>query len=273
MSARQNIAVYDGIGEFMLAIDKPKTWPRIERSTKGANDFCGGASWSAAMKMARRGWPEGRAFLSRDIAAASALTAQVPQRSRGLDVGGHYPDVEAYCAGEPANMVVVSDEQRQTQPTIRLHASVVASWNIEAEQLRNRAAAILSYADNMEARNWRVEVEAGFATELASGVSGFRMMVKRADEPLDLDRAAFVLLHAGFMRRLAFRWVECNTPASDECIGYGSPVSVAREENAPPLDIRFPAVTSSAPWHTPEAATKAVLGQLVAAGIVFDQHV
>lgn len=273
MSTDTIIQDYEDFDAFARSLDNPRTWPEVRTSEKTnyRDDWFGTPNYPAAARLLRDGWTKGRAKLDKALATAAAVRPSANHRALGLDVAGAYPDVPAYCAGSPAHMVTVSDQERATRPIVRFRVSVSASDGIAPDDITRRAAAILGWIDHLEQTGARCEIEANFSSQMRGKIVGFRLLLKRADEPLEIDRAAFVLMHPSFLRRIIFRWCEHNAPRACETSSYGS-VRDTPPENPNDRAITFGAMSTAEtqPWSNPERAHAAVLAKIKAGGLEVD---
>lgn len=195
-------------------------------------DWYGSESYKAADTLARMGWPKGRANLAKAQEAILPLAqARGLTRAQGFDVGGAYPVVPVAVAGDPVCMVTVGDQERATRPYVRFHVNIGLSSGIKPGIVTTRGAAILAWVDALEQAGARCEVV------LAWGANTFgdnpalhtTIMAKRADEPLDIDRMSYALLHPSMIRRHVFAYVERACPKISPKIAmasYGRPMDV-----------------------------------------------
>jgi hypothetical protein len=137
-------------------------------------------------------------------AQAQPLSVTLPEMA--YDVAGAYPCVPLACSGDPANMVSFQEgELKAPSPIIRLGVNVWASSGYTQDHITNYGAAILSYIDALEASFYRVELTAIIYCKFSDGVVfSQEIIIKRAEQPLDLDRIAFVFCNAAFFRRIAY---------------------------------------------------------------------
>lgn len=277
---------FDGLGD---AIDYINRAP-IDRSISSAfrvsnqrNSFTGTASMGEAQKLARDGWKEGRDRMQAALALAVAATAPLQTVTPRFDVAGEYPDVARFLGGDPANMVNRGRAIDRRKSNIRLLVSACTSSNVTPHQIMTRGAAILAQVDAWEANGWQVEIAVCFedAVEYQEtprsfspmnwyGVNGRKTFVrnpiinvKRAGDPVELDRLAFALVHHSMQRRIMFGLSEAIDTYMEVKAGFGAPVNLractpsplAEIAEAGPL-VYLPSVYSgtAAPFNDHEAA-------------------
>lgn len=124
-----------------------------------------------------------------------------PRRAWVNDVTGALPDVQAYLAGHPLAMrrrVKIDD----TAAPLAVVVDLSSSQSVKASDLEKRGAAILALVRILSARR-PVELWAGCALDSRDG--GASVCLARIDTaPLDLARAAFVLVGAAFPRHICY---------------------------------------------------------------------
>lgn len=262
-----NFPHYENLTEFLAACDAPREWPRVQTSRDKSNGtWAGTPDYDTAAALMRDGYKKGRDMLSRDLAQAGKITG-LAHRSQILDVAGAYPIVPIWIAGDAACMVNIGEEERATKPVVRFSVSVSVSGGISPEVMSRRGAAILSWIDALEDTGTRCEISVQFATSLGGGY-GFSLMLKNADEHLDLDKVAYPLIHPSMLRRHVFAWSERNIPAQHEDIGYGRPRDIPETEQGA---IVFGNMTyGTGPWATVESAVAHVKEQIKAGGYMPD---
>jgi hypothetical protein len=164
------------------------------------------ATFDEAIRLARYGWPEGRERLVAGMAtAATMLPAIAP--ARYLDVGGAYPIVPLACAGDPMNMINLGDTNAAARPIVRIIANCGRLMNVPTSYIENWGIALLSHIDRLEQTGFSVELTLANKSESSRASSttySCRVIAKRAGEPLELDRLAFMLAHPAYLRRLNF---------------------------------------------------------------------
>lgn len=259
---------FDSLNDFLDWLrDTPRAWLNTKQSEDGNYKFRGTRTYQEAQDLARFGWPEGRQNMDTALReAARNVTLQAPP-SRWLDVGGAYPLVPAAIAGDPLNMVNIGEEQRAQRPVIRFLVSLSISGGIDKESIITRGAAILSWIDALENAGFRCEVSACLGARFYNGTAETTFVLKRAQEPLDIDRMAYALVHPSMLRRHLFAFLE-RSPKALECSTYGSP-----HETTPDSDqIYFGKVSFGAGhWSTPAYAAAHIRQQIENGGISLDE--
>ncbi len=195
-------------------------WDHVEQEPRGLNkgdgtlsyressEWYGGMSWAEAKNAARNGWPEGLAKIAPVLARVDELIAHaLPENVIAWDVTGETPDVGALLSGVPENMMT-TEEAEGAARMVRVLVNVGASCAVSASTIEARGTIACALVDALERAGYRCEVLAGWVQETRGYTYTTRALIKRAEEPLALDRIVFTLVHPSFMRRILFRCME-----------------------------------------------------------------
>lgn len=253
---------YDTLGSFIADAKRtPLNSGPSSRSTSSefSSNWSGTNTFDEAVNLAVNGWPEGCKRLMQAMAAAQSSPAMTP--ALVMDVAGAYPIAALAAAGDPCSMVDLQPVEERVRPIVRLVVQRGGSSAYSAEEFMNYGAAVLSYIEGLEAANFRVEIEVAFAAKIPPIDHYLSVIVKRAEEPMEMDRLAYVLTHPAFFRRIAFA-VKESTPGVAEHLNtqaYGFSRS-PREDEVDPKQIIVPGVNMVKPGakelKTPAAALK-----------------
>jgi hypothetical protein len=218
---------FDTMGEAIKGAEAPKVSAWQERTSRRDNDseWNGSKTFDDAIKLARHGWPEGRAKMAKAVAVAASTAGFARAPAFDLDMCGAYPIAALAAAGDPLCMVNPSPVSERAKPIVKLVVAASVSSMVSANDIFNYGAALLAFVDGLEQADVRVELTVCYASRAyhdeknqAAILVGF----KQADEALDLDRAAFALASPAMFRRLVFSIYELNLPQEFE-YGYGIP--------------------------------------------------
>jgi hypothetical protein len=240
---------FDSVDELLSFVrETPVQWKNAPyvSSKNPPDDWSGNVTFDGAVDLGYKGWPEGRAKIVKTLDAAAYLQQNAVRPSINFDVAGAYPIVPLAVAGDPASMVDLGDVSSQARPIVRIWLNVGASAGVHEKHIINRGTAILSHIDRLENEGKSVEltlVWTAFTDRGGGDGKGLitKIVVKRAGEPLEIDRLAFVLGHPGFMRRVLFRLLE-TTPDLQVLSGsYGFPHDIKRADIEPGV-IYFPSL-------------------------------
>lgn len=240
-SGRTTTVVHDTVEDFLaFGSEKSEHYTEARRSSRRDDGTDGGwhgtKDHARAVEVARAGWPEGAAKVAAIRSTLDGIVEKaVVARSQaiGYDYAGDYVDIGRHLSGEPEAFGLwrESDNATASGRVVRLYANTAVSVGVSQDSKFVRGAAILAAVDILEATGTRVELWAVSGHEANRGPRSGEVLhnytlLKRADQQLDLDRAAFALCHLGWQRRLQF--------ASNERVGFHSedtrPATVACDD-------------------------------------------
>lgn len=257
---------FDSLDEMLQAAQSPgKRWCNLSHEVD--QSFFGTRSWQHAVELATFGWHEGAEKLQQVIASMPHKPYTHP--ARDYDVAGCYPDVARACAGDPLNMVVFRAPESAQRPVVRLFIHCGFNHNVTTYAVENRGAAICSIIDAIEANGQAVELLGIWYAKSRDNTASVAIetLLKKAGEPLDIDRLAFVLMNASMHRRFAFALYELNPelPRYQWTTGYGQSADLATDE-IPQGVVYFPRAMQDG-YETPANARNTVKSHLEANGI------
>lgn len=257
-------------------IEKPCTDASMCSSEDPRSDWNGNITWAQAKDYARNGWCEGLEKVAPVIAQVDELVAHaIPGPVLAYDVVGDAPDVGAYLAGIPENMLTYQ-EQDGANKMIRVLVNLGASASVSPKALEARGIISCALVDALERVGYRCEVVAVWSSQVrdpkgdASLFYDMKTVLKRAEEPLSLDRLTFALVHPAFFRRIMFRWMELIPDAQDRraySYGYGRPSPIIGEKGDVVVTEMYGGHGSD--W-TPEILAKEVGRYLKEVGVHMD---
>lgn len=236
------------------------------------DDWSGNVDQAGALALADTGWPEGRAKMAQSLGRAIARTQSMRALAYSMDVAGAYPVVPVAVAGDPMCMVTIGEEVRATRPIVRLVCEQWVSAGIEAEQAISRGAAIVAHVDRLEDAGIRCEIVARFSCSANHGNENdgtiTDVVAKACDEPVDIDKLAYVLAHPSSVRRLYFRSLETtpNSVAKRFLSGHGRPPKAECRTVEPGQIFLLSANEHTSKYNSPETAAVHV-GEMILAGI------
>lgn len=200
------------LNDLLTGIQHPTTMAEYHRSSiVGATKDTGGLSFADAITMARRGWRDGTSEINKLRAKiAATLEGSIPQLRPQYNVTGRFIDMGAALSGAPEFMgTLVDSGHRMRSPLAqRLHIvmQVAASGTVSHETFMRRGAAVAVLVDVLERFGVRCRIDVNKATAKETGNDADTLenvlTVKEDNEPLSLDKLAFMLGHVATLRRL-----------------------------------------------------------------------
>ena len=218
------VYTFDRLSEFVNAVDVPKPdWVASDAAWTNETTFCG-ATRADAFDMARMGWPEGRRNMVEAMAQARPTIALAPAFM--MDVAGAYPIAALAAAGDPCSMVMPDPIETSPRPIVRLAVNVWASCAYTSAQFTSYGAAVLSYIDAIEASGARVELNmlchCAVGDETKDSYTTL-VPIKRAEEPVEIDRLTYCFTHVSMLRRLFFSHMQIAEGVAGKMPGCGYP--------------------------------------------------
>ena len=230
---------------------RPINWSDDGSEGNHGRDWSGSDTWSEALDFAIKGHPAARA-------AIDSVTLKVTSAPEPLwDVApvGAFPCIPAYSAGVPENMFVATDDAPPvSQPIVRIAVNMTASAWVDAEEIINRGAAIVTLIDRIQSSGRRVELIAFLHCREGRNQYAFSVTIKRPEEPVDMDRIGLAFATPIMLRRYFFRVMEFTAPRV--VYGYGTPDDFEEERSA--YHLTMPRIERDE-YDTPEKATKTVM--------------
>lgn len=219
------------------------------RDTGGLHkeSWSGTSTFDEALELARTGWPEGARKIKDNITIIERFIApRQPVKDLSHDVRGPgMMDFDRYTQGRPDPWVVVKERDAQEGTSVAVVPiifNISASSGVDIETMYRRGAAVCALIDILEHSKIRCEVKLvarinnGHWRQRGQEGSGhytFIVVLKNAEDALDMDRMAYALCHAATFRRLIFSLMEEHIVELGT--GYGMP-DVYREDGAINID-------------------------------------
>ena len=224
--AGHTLARFDSFASYVAAAQE-----RNPATHGGGGHFDQSTKWThyttlgTARGLLSAGWQEGAeriltiAEKVRQALPAAALEAFKPITI--ADVTGSVLDVERYLHGDPecfwTEWTPDEGEQVKGKGIVRLTNNLWASSGITPEELMNKGVYVAALADVLETLGYRVQID-GFVACYAEHLNAKGKMtkstlvihfpIKSADQPLEIDRLAFVLAHPASLRQVGFHMMD-----------------------------------------------------------------
>lgn len=259
---------FDAPGQFWKYVSQPIPKHALySASEDGDQSFRHTKSYAEAMQLAEFGWPEGldriKPMVARfDSRIGRAMKSHQPE----YDVVGECPDVGAFLAGEPEHMIRFEDKESDRR-IVKIVFNATCSSAVSKDVIMRRGATACALVDALESSGIRAEIEVIFSVVGGSTIEHVtKVMMKLADEPLNMDRMAFGLAHPSFLRRLLFRAIELEDAKAQRAIGYGYGNCKDIPESGRG-DIYFPSISGNYSWQTEDEAFAQAVAMLKKAGV------
>lgn len=219
------------LGELLGAIQRPTTMAEYHRaSIVGPDKYTDGVNFPDAITMARRGWRQGTSEIERLRAKIAAqIEGSIPQLRPNWDVTGRFIDIGAAMSGVPECMGTLVDNGRRFKAPLAQRVHIVmqlaASGAVTHETFMRRGAAVVVMVDILERFGIRCRVDINKSTtnrtlpdsETLENV----VTVKLDNEPMSIDKMAFLLGHVATLRRIFWAVQEHETDDVRRQFGIG----------------------------------------------------
>jgi hypothetical protein len=208
---------------------------------QGGIEWYGTETWDDALHQSENGWPEGLSKIEKLTKTIKYVEGEKADRHATVFAEcGDEVDVGRYVTNEPECMMDFKVIQVPAAGrVVKIITNMGASCGLEAKSLFLRGAAAVILADVIEQAGLRSEIWiVSAATNYDHGYD-YRMLVKAADQPLELDQCAFSLASPAMFRRLMFRAFEqTESELFSRHIGssYGSPANAKKEPGSIEVD-------------------------------------
>lgn len=211
------------------------------QSKTGTREFTGTADWKEAVDLALYGWPKGGARI-RHYAQSffEDISSKIAQSDfvRGIEPGVGI-DIGAYCAGEPE--VWIQEHVRHVDGVgnrvLSVAYNISADVSVPRSVITQRGALAVAMVQALETAGFSVELSVVSGAGVLCGKPkhafhfDYAIRVKDSDQPINVDRVAFAIMHPSMLRRIGFAITE-RMMAPDRFAsnmysqGYGTPANL-----------------------------------------------
>jgi hypothetical protein len=214
---------FDSWTEFIDKADKGVSELNPSERISRSNDtsFTGTGSWEDAMRLARQGWAEGakRMQANLDLVVSNIPAKKMVREFEMSRVGPGVFDFNRIRMGHPEPWIVMREyevDDFEGSKIVKIAFNGTASAGVSTREMFNKGALIGALVDQLERAGKRVEVLLMLSSKGRKTEIRVKVMLKRAQDPLDVDRLAFGLAHASTLRRFGFSVYEQMPNAKNE---------------------------------------------------------
>ena len=264
-------------GEFLdHCLSKKPDYCRSESSRDGGDrQWYGTPTYESAEKLAREGWREGTGLVAaRSKAMVDKVAFRIIKQDYTYDVcDGIGFDVALVASNIPEHWMRPIDVESIGQSTrfVRIRFNMAVSAGVSADVIRAKGAAVAALVELLEYGGCRVELTTVAALGAGYGRDGkvavWEVKVKDYDQPLDMGRVAYALVHPSMFRRHIFSAMERSPQEVVESVthcSYGMPTDSAHAEDEVYIGK---ALLGDSQWLDPASAESWIIDQLKAQGI------
>ena len=188
------------------------------------SDWYGNVSWEEAKTLAISGWIEGLNEIKKISVELSEIIAnKIVRYEPEYGVGGGVVDVGAFLSNSPEYfMMKNSTEKEQEGKIITIVCSVSFSAAIDSKVIIQRGGIVCALADAIEMSGFRCEIIVNTTSFSKSRKFEVDVILKKAQQSLNITELAFCLAHPAMLRRFMFSVAELEGWA-DYAHAYGIP--------------------------------------------------
>tara|TARA_R110002012_G_scaffold92324_2_gene224295 strand:- start:1055 stop:1900 length:846 start_codon:yes stop_codon:yes gene_type:complete len=202
------------------------TWEGRRASQDAPEEWSGDVTLDQAVKLAEFGWKDGRDRMSTELDMAHNATSFERLPSFDYDVAGYMPNIPLYVSGCPSHMMSPLGNESSMGRVVEFKVNLSASSRVSEETLMRRGASILSLIDKLEDSGMSCAITLCEYTKASYGKGQFliEFPIKKAGQPLDIDRCAYAMVHPSMLRKICFALTELEPKAEEGwSSGYGRP--------------------------------------------------
>lgn len=246
------------------------------KTGKDEREWNGGFTYEEAETALLAGWSAGvTPILELSNPLFDSISSLIERTDISFDVTGNFLDVARFSEGEPECWGTFHDNihDGSGQRVLRVSYNITASAGVSAEVMQRRGMIITTLVNCLQQAGYRIELVLQLSISGYGGLGNmlFEVLLKAADQPLDLDKLAFQTSPAMF-RRIGFAMME-HTPTwsrsrygiGDMGSGYGYPVPTPAQYQG---DIYLgEAHLNDDQWRTTKGATTWIINELKKQGV------
>ncbi|MCS6904155.1 MAG: hypothetical protein RML72_03200 [Bacteroidia bacterium] len=227
---------FENLGDFWkYAMQESNAYNKCSRTDVSA--WSGNVTWEEAKILALHGWKEGMKEIEKYRAKISPLiTPKVMRPQPVYSHAGYVVDIGYFLANQPECFIHKQlEEKKEPGRIIKVVCSVSFSADISPETIIQRGAMICALVEAIEYAGDRAEVICNNATSIdgtkehregqkkEEGWFEISVVVKKANQPLEMTDLAFCLAHPAMLRKMIFSVKELEGWADFTRGGYGYP--------------------------------------------------
>lgn len=204
--------------------------------------FRGTSSFEEAQNLLKYGDKENFKLLKKSLEKIQAKGSGYKSRRKvKSSIVGCIPHIPNYLQGIPECMIDVVKVKVKSPKVLNILYNPSVHCGVEAEDLADAGAKMLSHVSSLEAQGYRVNLYLLYmsqpVTEPKETLS-MMLRVKSSDQYLDLLKTTYILVNPSMLRRHWFRVIE-TAPITDNGFtsGYGVPLS--KEDDVKHLGLKY----------------------------------
>lgn len=193
------------------------------RNKSMSKGFEGVENYDEALQIMNDGWAEEVKGLQATVNKVKTMTQKrIAFRN---EIQGFAPIVPLAILGVPNAMINTIMKPIKSK-VISVYYNMGISWGNDAEVIVKNGRKVVEAIVNLENSGYRVNLYSLQSYSDEEGSDILAVKVKSANQPLDLKRICFPIMHAAMFRVIGFDWYS-KFPKGTYRIGYGKPLSIA----------------------------------------------
>lgn len=264
------VRAFESFDALLTHSEGPSELSDYDRASRErGSSFSGTKDFAEAVHQARYGWAEG---LKKITEMSEQIKNTVAQKANLKNDTFYAPsgamvDVGRYLSGDPDCMMEYEQHEQSGRKIFSITLNVAASARVEAETLYNRGAAVIALVDLLEKGGFSCEINVVDVRESNGKLLAVKAPVKTAGFALEMERLAFAVASASFLRRIMFSINEREDASTRAHFGFMSGYGYAMPSNLPEsatadeAGIYLPALFGNCEFDTQEGAVQWVIDQ------------
>ena len=234
MSKKFVIEKFSSIDEYVKVIGqrKPNTAFAGEDSFSsekaGKSEFAATATYQDSVALIERGFSEGLDKMLNNHGERISFKARSSRALPASSPVGYAPIVPNAILGLPNSMMSKKIVQMKTK-VMSIWYDMGASCGVHSQTILTAGRHMLELIDLLEKQGYRVELNVCAFMCANKEICSSVVKVKTDKQPMNPLKIAYPILHASFLRRQGFKWLETCPKVTDRSLtdGYGTPLKYA----------------------------------------------
>lgn len=223
MSVKISVEKFESLTSYLHTIGtRPQNTVFKDKfsSEKEGEDWTGTASYAASVELAQNGYAEGLDKINKDGTERINYRAQSSRSLPKAGVVGFAPIVPNAILGLPKSMKTKVAIPHKTK-VLSIWYDITASCGVDKSDIARAGRNMLELINKLEMQDFRVELRVVTGYCGGSQYCFNAVKVKTDRQPLNPLKIAYPFVHASFLRRQGFKWLETYPQVTDSGLKYG----------------------------------------------------
>lgn len=194
-------------------------------SEKGSSNFTGTKSYQESIELISRGYSDGLSKINSDNGERINYRRVQSKRIPRASVVGYAPIVPNAIIGLPTSMIA-DDRIQHKAKVVSIWYDSTADCGVSVSEIAKAGRHLLELVSMLEGQGFRVELCMVNCMNGSTESCICSVKVKTDRQPMNPLKIAYPLIHASFLRRQGFKWLETHPAITDTSLnfGYGTPL-------------------------------------------------